>query len=254
MCGEKTRYRRSALVTVGSPPRMRGKDLLRRFRAAQHRITPACAGKSFTGCRFAHVVEDHPRMCGEKSRNSIMTLTSSGSPPHVRGKENLRIGILQNPRITPACAGKSCHHHDSYAATEDHPRMCGEKTPMLPCLIQPWGSPPHVRGKACAKWLSLFRFRITPACAGKSVSFRSTSLQSWDHPRMCGEKSRNSIMTLTSSGSPPHVRGKENLRIGILQNPRITPACAGKRCFFERPGGFVRDHPRMCGEKTKKIP
>ena len=35
---------------------------------------------------------------------------------------------------------------------------------------------------------------------------------------------------------------------------RITPACAGKSRIS--PGFLLsyRDHPRVCGEKTKKIP
>ena len=34
----------------------------------------------------------------------------------------------------------------------------------------------------------------------------------------------------------------------------ITPACAGKRAILFRLLSLPRDHPRMCGEKTKKIP
>ena len=36
--------------------------------------------------------------------------------------------------------------------------------------------------------------------------------------------------------------------------PRITPACAGKRPDHLHNKGRRQDHPRMCGEKTKKIP
>ena len=78
-----------------------------------------------------------------------------------------------------------------------------------------------------------FRFRITPACAGKRVFL--------------------SVPATSVLGSPPHVRGKAgngscgNVKIGI------TPACAGKSlrrasvCFAKR------DHPRMCGEKFFKL-
>lgn len=34
----------------------------------------------------------------------------------------------------------------------------------------------------------------------------------------------------------------------------ITPACAGKREVFGYQEAWAEDHPRMCGEKTKKIP
>ena len=35
---------------------------------------------------------------------------------------------------------------------------------------------------------------------------------------------------------------------------RITPAYAGKSVKNCGAGGVKRDHPRVCGEKTKKIP
>ena len=37
-------------------------------------------------------------------------------------------------------------------------------------------------------------------------------------------------------------------------NTRITPACAGKRVAGSFRPGTTQDHPRVCGEKTKKIP
>ena len=35
---------------------------------------------------------------------------------------------------------------------------------------------------------------------------------------------------------------------------RITPACAGRSQRRAKPGNANRDHPRVRGEKTKKIP
>ena len=34
---------------------------------------------------------------------------------------------------------------------------------------------------------------------------------------------------------------------------RITPAYAGKRVYLAPDRLLVKDHPRLCGEKTKKI-
>ena len=57
-----------------------------------------------------------------------------------------------------------------------------------------------------------------------------------------------------SGGSPPPVRGKDTERSAEAVTIGITPACAGKSstslCNFPS----ARDHPRLCGEKTKKIP
>ena len=46
------------------------------------------------------------------------------------------------------------------------------------------------------------------------------------------------------------MRGKVNRFVVIVQPRRITPAYAGKRFFIFRSAAVVRDHPRLCGEKT----
>ena len=54
-------------AAVGSPPRMRGKDKTPQKGLKTGRITPAYAGKSKETLDFCILVEDHPRVCGEKS-------------------------------------------------------------------------------------------------------------------------------------------------------------------------------------------
>ena len=190
MCGEKTRYRRSALVTVGSPPRMRGKDLLRRFRAAQHRITPACAGKRNAHDNRAQSLRDHPRVCGEKGQPVPAAGLSEGSPPRMRGKVKKTQKGIQSAGITPACAGKSLREMAFTVPVQDHPRTCGEKAwKDISGWSQP-GSPPHMRGKDCVCRRG-FAFRtITPAHAGKRHGSCHRMHRIWDHPRTCGEKTR----------------------------------------------------------------
>ena len=92
------------------------------------------------------------------------------------------------------------------------------------------GSPPHMRGKVwCAEFRRISE-GITPAYAGKSSMIPSPRLKLWDHPRICGEKSRRFWTVKRIDGSPPHMRGKVSSSPGIR-----TP---------------VRDHPRICGEKA----
>ena len=70
-----------------------------------------------------------------------------------------------------------------------------------------------------------------------------------DHPRVCGEKSQCRVPTATNSGSPPRMRGKAK---GVQHGPlirRITPAYAGKSYPAIFGPGYLRDHPRVCGEK-----
>ena len=71
---------------------------------------------------------------------------------------------------------------------------------------------------------------------------------------MCGEKKVMRGAKDKRMGSPPHVRGKAGRRTSCTGIQRITPACAGKRYLVFWIFSCFQDHPRMCGEKTKKIP
>ena len=50
------------------------------------------------------------------------------------------------------------------------------------------------------------------------------------------------------------MRGKEGALMLKAQFRRITPAYAGKSASVSISCFFSWDHPRLCGEKTKKIP
>ena len=95
---------------------------------------------------------------------------------------------------------------------------------------------------------------ITPAYAGKSFRLFIAVWLEEDHPRVCGEKSMCTRSPLSGSGSPPRMRGKATAALRLDGANGITPAYAGKskRCVYDRLS--VQDHPRVCGEKTKKIP
>ena len=69
---------------------------------------------------------------------------------------------------------------------------------------------------------------------------------------MCGENKADSSNRERLTGSPPHVRGKQKYGTQQHQKSGITPACAGKTCFEPTYLCYPRDHPRMCGENTKK--
>ena len=68
----------------------------------------------------------------------------------------------------------------------------------------------------------------TPACAGTTKEHSFGMVESWDHPRMCGDH----CYKLTQH---PHI-------------PRITPACAGTTPGVPIYPHTIRDHPRMCGD------
>ena len=126
---------------------MRGKGNACKIVALSIGITPAHAGKR--GCiRIpAGSVWDHPRTCGEKSRASLPTAFSLGSPPHMRGKARQRGGQQPTPGITPAHAGKRFRGIETDYSWGDHPRTCGEKFIIQIGRRRKPGSPPHMRGK-----------------------------------------------------------------------------------------------------------
>ena len=134
-------------------------------------------------------------MCGEKLSAVFTSCINLGSPPRVRGK-----GVPCSARrlgrgITPARAGKS---------------VCGEKFIFVTTQIS--------------------ALRITPACAGKSLSISFSVAFFRDHPRVCGEKAVAAAATVSEPG--------------------ITPACAGKRLGCHHWWMHKQDHPRVCGEKA----
>ena len=198
----------SNCAMLGSPPHMRGKELLIARHFDDARITPACAGKRRTPKQCVFNSRDHPRVCGEKLLPLVWKVAVPGSPPHVRGKV-LAAGLhdLVN-RITPAYAGKRPAQPSTSYGRQDHPRVCGEKIGLPVSLPVRMGSPPRMRGKGVQRFCPPCSVGITPACAGKRPRRGYTLHQFWDHPRMCGEKLSISSAHISQTGSPPHVRGK----------------------------------------------
>ena len=107
LCGEKLSRLGMGLGKTGSPPPMRGKDNLCRKTVQRTRITPAYAGKRRTIQGVRDLIEDHPRLCGEKKVPSSPPPVLVGSPPPMRGKDHDNTKQLNGYGITPAYAGKS---------------------------------------------------------------------------------------------------------------------------------------------------
>ena len=167
---------------------MRGKETAYEGNAIVGRITPAYAGKSqifFLG-RFCY--GDHPRLCGEKRTCCFV--------------------LCPVCRITPAYAGKRSAMESPVYPSRDHPRLCGEKSLQKRSVMWRAGSPPPMRGKGKRIHGINTECGITPAYAGKRFSHLAFFLQSWDHPRLCGEKPPVGVPDNRITGSPPPMRGK----------------------------------------------
>ena len=170
----------------------------------------------------------------------------------MRGKEKRLATVWSKFRITPACAGKRPAQTSAGTRRRDHPRVCGEKHHAPSRFPSRTGSPPRVRGKALHRTTGTASTGITPACAGKSRASTSSSRTVGDHPRVCGEKSGRRADREAGVGSPPRVRGKGVKRCTKIGVEGITPACAGKSTNTAGGDARSRDHPRVCGEKTKE--
>ena len=94
---------------------------------------------------------------------------------------------------------------------------------------------------------------ITPAYAGKSQSGCRQWWWEWDHPRIRGEKIVSHPQVFQRPGSPPHTRGKGQENRCHQRHAGITPAYAGKsskESVLSRP---KKDHPRIRGEKARRV-
>ena len=214
---------------------MRGKPATPNRADKVRRITPAYAGKTGIGLRFAKPTTDHPRVCGE---NHLLRLTSarmSGSPPRMRGKHQQYIDAALQRRITPAYAGKTRRYAGFRSSNRDHPRVCGENIITAIAEAAPTGSPPRMRGKLRSLFNAKGHEWITPAYAGKTGVFVFVVAHILDHPRVCGENMDYGVTIALKGGSPPRMRGKRGGKDSDCIKIRITPAYAGKTLGFSFP-------------------
>ena len=134
----------------------------------------------------------------------------------------------------------------------DHPRVCGEKRIAGHFHRTVKGSPPRMRGKG-TKTKRRNRGRgITPAYAGKRCPRSPLLRGSRDHPRVCGEKLKESGRIGRKVGSPPRMRGKDLCNLCQQSFGGITPAYAGKRLKRSRstvpPVAIVPLFPSVCNK------
>ena len=149
MGGEKFPVRFRTASIGGSPPRGRG--------------------KAHGFLAEVDAFGDHPRVGGEKHIANFDDENGKGSPPRGRGKVRCPGRRSAKRRITPAWAGKRRSWRRSSAASRDHPRVGGEKSPSMTFSHCAMGSPPRGRGKARRRRYDRYDEGITPAWAGKRL-------------------------------------------------------------------------------------
>lgn len=100
--GEKQHFPAVLGIILGSPPHGRGKVAGPGVALLHPGITPAWAGKRSCKEIAPLLVEDHPRVGGEKFTSGTMYFEDRGSPPRGRGKGGAGVLILGQIGITPA--------------------------------------------------------------------------------------------------------------------------------------------------------
>ena len=106
VCGEKAQRARGLNLILGSSPRMRGKVNAATLNELSTGIIPAYAGKRFCYSFHEVIIEDHPRVCGEKSVEARSVNGLAGSSPRMRGKVFDIETLAKTYGIIPAYAGK----------------------------------------------------------------------------------------------------------------------------------------------------
>ena len=123
----------------------------------------------------------------------------------MRGKVYHPSSSLCLLRITPAHAGKRFGKQAIDAASEDHPRACGEKFLTISILAPYLGSPPRMRGKDNNDVRGRRSIRITPAHAGKRL--------------------KDPVVTPTNANSPLKFIQFENIPHSLFSKYTISRSC-----------------------------
>ena len=89
---------------------------------------------------------DHPRTCGEHTFEPYRVPVKMGSSPHMRGTPRPPPRRTARPGIIPAHAGNTLVKYLLSEMPKDHPRTCGEHTPVRSNDPSVSGSSPHMRG------------------------------------------------------------------------------------------------------------
>ena len=230
MRGERPYIWDETMASFGSSPHARGTHAGRIVQERGSRFIPACAGNARPWRRRSDKASVHPRMRGERLGEPVVNPDGGGSSPHARGTHLLGLGHGLVQRFIPAYAGNAFGVLLNASSISVHPRMRGERLAAMALWLVALGSSPHARGTRANMRPCRSMSRFIPACAGNAHSAGAWAVLGAVHPRMRGERSGRTPVTIWKAGSSPHARGT----LGIWPN-----ACVASPV-----------HPRMRGERN----
>ena len=94
--------------------------------------------------------------------------------------------------------------------------------------------------------------KIIPAYAGNTTAAVKPDTCNRDHPRVCGEHSVVYARVAVVWGSSPRMRGTLHVGDAIPDLDGIIPAYAGNTHVGPSKRRRHGDHPRVCGEHTRR--
>ena len=248
MCGERQEKRVITRTTHGSSPRVRGTGRHAPDSGLPQRFIPACAGNGPQARSFGRRSTVHPRVCGERQEKRVITRTTHGSSPRVRGTGRHAPDSGLPQRFIPACAGNGVATCYEILLPPVHPRVCGERGRSALFQSSWLGSSPRVRGTVNLHASVVPVVRFIPACAGNGVATCYEILLPPVHPRVCGERGRSALFQSSWLGSSPRVRGTVNLHASVVPVVRFIPACAGNgHDVLPNSGQLIGSSPRVRG-------
>ena len=180
--------------------------------------------------------------------------TEEGKHPRLRGEDaKILAKVSEDPRNTPAYAGKTFDCVDDERGGEKHPRLRGEDCTSGVQTSKREETPPLTRGRPHGCRARKRCCGNTPAYAGKT----SPAPQPWcirkKHPRLRGEDDSRPHQSPFQEETPPLTRGRlidDGAADSIDGN---TPAYAGKTFDFCASRDSDWKHPRLRGEDCRPI-
>ena len=160
-------------------------------------------------------------------------------------------GILA--RIIPAYAGNTDVWSRRATVSRDHPRVCGEHVLSDEAFVRSQGSSPRMRGTLSRSAVVNPQVGIIPAYAGNTYWKLHELYVRRDHPRVCGEHYLVRYPKCPQTGSSPRMRGTPRLHQILGGELGIIPAYAGNTVPRMPLMVCNWDHPRVCGEHTKRL-
>ena len=116
----------------------------------------------------------------------------------------------------------------------------------------PRGSSPRMRGTRAVRAACGRAGGIIPAYAGNTRWMIPPVRARGDHPRVCGEHCGEHSASFGVLGSSPRMRGTLGRRVVGLCLVGIIPAYAGNTTARNASTKAKRDHPRVCGEHSRR--